>query len=117
MRAKLRELLTVDHDRLSSIKPVGDAFHVSLRALVGPADGEGEESFEFDVCSPAWLNDRLEGEPIVCGRFLLLSRRFEPDQIETYVRQRIEQTSGGRLASHRWQTRPLATVGVRRLPR
>jgi hypothetical protein len=94
MQAKLRELTTVDGEPLASVLPVPAAFHVSLRALIGPADGQGEESFDFDVCSPAWLDDRLNYEAILSGRFQLISRRFDPDQIETFVRERIAQATG-----------------------
>jgi Immunity protein 8 len=35
--------------------PDREDFGISVRALVGPADGEGEESFDFFVCTPRWL--------------------------------------------------------------
>ena len=94
MRAKLRKLLTVDHDRLDAVPPSGEAFCISLRAIVGPLGSDGEESFDFDVCSPAWLLSELDRFPVISGRFLLIVRDFDVKQIEEYVRKRLAQASG-----------------------
>nr|WP_082049244.1 Imm8 family immunity protein [Sphingomonas melonis] len=94
MIAELRALLTLEHEPLESIRPRGDAFCVSIRALVGPAGAPGEESFDFNVCSPAWLDQELNSHAIVEGRLLLIARSFDPQRIEDYVRKRIAQASG-----------------------
>lgn len=94
MRAELRELVTVEHDDLRAVRPADDAFYVSLRALIGPAGSEGEESFDLDVCSPEWLEAELERYNIVGGRFLLITRNFDAKQVEAYVRKRIAQATG-----------------------
>ncbi len=94
MKAELRALLTVEHEPISTAQPVGAAFRVALRALVGPLGLPGEESFDFAVCSPAWLVAAADGLSIIEGRFLFIARHFDPQRIENYVRQRIEQTSG-----------------------
>lgn len=94
MNAELRELLTIEHEPLDSVRPESDAFCVSLRALVGLSNSPGEESFDFDVCSPAWLQAELDSHAIIGGRFLLIARDLEPDRITEYVRKRISQASG-----------------------
>lgn len=94
MNAELRALLTIQHDPIDAVKPPSDAFCVSLRALIGVAGSQGEESFDFDVCSPAWLDAELEHHAIISGRFLLIVRNFDPRRIEEYVRKRIAQASG-----------------------
>ncbi|MHA0327650.1 Imm8 family immunity protein [Sphingomonas melonis] len=94
MIAELRALLTAENEPLKSIRPRGDAFCVSIRALVGPAGAPGEESFDFNVCSPAWLEYELDSHAIVEGRLLLIARTFDPQRIEDYVRKRIAQVSG-----------------------
>ncbi|WP_298289134.1 Imm8 family immunity protein [Novosphingobium sp.] len=94
MTAELRELLTLEHEPLESVRPESAAFRVSLRALIGPSDSPGEESFDFDVCSPAWLEAELDGQAFISGRFLLIARDFDPKCIEEYVRKRISQESG-----------------------
>ena len=94
MKAELRSLLTVEHEPISTAQPEGTAFRVSLRALVGPLGLPGEESFDFDVCSPAWLVAEVDSKSIIEGRFLLIARDFDPQRIENHVRQRIEEASG-----------------------
>lgn len=94
MNAELRELLTLEHEPLDSVQSGSGAFRVSLRALIGPLGSPGEESFDFDVCSPAWLEAELDRHPIIGGRFLLITRDFDPKRIEEYVRKRISQASG-----------------------
>jgi hypothetical protein len=94
MRAELRDLLTVDHDTLDALQPATDVFCISLRALIGPAGSEGEESFDFDVCSPAWLDAEAEKRPVISGRFLLITRRFNPELIEEYLRKRVAEATG-----------------------
>jgi hypothetical protein len=94
MNAELRALLTVEHEPLSTAQPEGEAFCICLRALVGPAGTQGEESFDFDVCSPAWLTTELGRQAIIGGRFLLIARDFDPQRIEDHVRRKIQQVSG-----------------------
>ena len=94
MRAELRELMTVEHGDLHAVRPANDAFCVSVRALIGPVDAEGEESFDFDVCSPAWLEAELQRQSMLSGRFLLIARDFDAKQIESHVRKRIAQATG-----------------------
>jgi hypothetical protein len=86
--------MTVEHAPVSTAQPEGQAFRISLRALVGPSGLPGEESFDFDVCSPDWLETQLDSQAVLEGRFLLIVRDFDPQSIEDYVRRRVEQTSG-----------------------
>ena len=94
MNPELRALLTIEHETLDHVGPVGDAFCVSLRALIGPAGSPGEESFDFQICSPAWLEGQLDRDPILGGRFLLIARDFDARRIEDYVRKRVAQATG-----------------------
>ncbi|MFL9840060.1 Imm8 family immunity protein [Sphingomonas sp. ST-64] len=94
MQAELRSLVTVYHEPLTTAYPSTEAFRISLRAMIGVAGEEGEESFDFDVCSPAWLDRELDDHPVVGGRFLLIVRDFKPAQIEGYVQKRIAHATG-----------------------
>lgn len=40
---------------LRSFQTIPTDFCVGVRALVGAAGGDGEESFDIEVCSPQWL--------------------------------------------------------------
>jgi Immunity protein 8 len=46
---------TVRHLQRPEDPPDREDFGISIRAILGPADGGGEESFDFFVCSPPWL--------------------------------------------------------------
>ncbi len=93
MQAELRSLYSTDVDDLRSYAP-GDDFCVTLRALIGPRGLPGEESFDIDVCSPAWLAAKVERDVVVSGRFRLFLARFDYEVVEGYVAKRIAQTTG-----------------------
>ena len=44
-----------------------DNFGFLLQAMVGPMDGEGEESFDIIVCTPKWLMDKYGGSEVLLG--------------------------------------------------
>jgi hypothetical protein len=56
MRANLRRLLCTDVPDLEAWRPEdAECFGIAVTAFVGPADGDGEESFDFTVCTARWL--------------------------------------------------------------
>lgn len=93
MQAELRSLFSTDVDDLASYAP-GETFCLTLRALVGPVDLPGEESFDFELCSPAWLAAEVEREHLVSGRFHLFMVRFDFAAVERYIARRIAQATG-----------------------
>jgi hypothetical protein len=48
-------------------------FHVTVRAMIGPDPGEGEESFDFRVCSQEWMNEEIEKRGYFLGRQMVIS--------------------------------------------
>lgn len=52
MRAELVALLT-------EAPPEAADFGVNVTVLLRPAGGEGEESFQLTVCTPAWLAENV----------------------------------------------------------
>lgn len=85
--------MSSDVDDLTSYTP-GDVFCLSLRALIGPKGSPGEESFDFDVCSPAWLAAEVDRNELVSGRFCLFMAQFDYRAIERYVSKRIAHATG-----------------------
>ncbi len=53
-------------------------------AMIGPADGMGEESFEFMLCTPDWFASKMKGD-IVEGRHYLFVKEFNYAQLERFV--------------------------------
>jgi hypothetical protein len=55
MNAKLKSWYCPGIEDLSNYSPLQlDNFCLLFRAMVGPADREGSESFDIQVCTPKW---------------------------------------------------------------
>jgi Immunity protein 8 len=66
-----------------------------MQADIGPVGEEGAETFDFTVCTPSGLADRLENdERPFWGRGLLIVRRFDWDQVEAALNQYVRSLSG-----------------------
>ena len=93
MRAELKSLSSVDVD-LRTYAPPEDAFCVEVTAEVGALGEKGADMFQFEVCSPEWLQRELQSETIVSGRHRLFMSRFSYDALEAYVLKRVRQAEG-----------------------
>ena len=94
MEAELRKMYCDDVDDLRSYAP-GPVFCVWLRTFIGTKASVGEDTFDFAVCSPAWLAAEVEQHRLVSGRFHLFMAEFDYSAVESYVGDRIKQASGG----------------------
>jgi hypothetical protein len=97
MRAELRSLHSADSKdgSLASFHP-DDAGHFVLRvtALVGPAGQEGEEGFDFTVCSPAWLAQDELPKGFAFQRHTLLVARWDAGLVERAISDLCLRTEG-----------------------
>jgi hypothetical protein len=66
-------------------------FSFLLQALVGPADGPGEESLQFIVCTPRSIRKKLATQPIVFGRSLVIVETWGAERILAGIRLAIER--------------------------
>ena len=62
--------------------------------MVGPEGGEGEESFDIDVCTPKWLEEACQGEGFVVGRHYLIVARYEVTQLKSVITGLVEKCEG-----------------------
>ncbi len=93
MRAELKRLHSPDVDPLETYRPIdSESFGVFVQAIVGPAGEEGEESFDFMVCTPRWLESRPA--EIILGQHHLVVRRFDYRAIEAFVRDFCAKCEG-----------------------
>ena len=71
-----------------------ERFCVSVRAMVGPNTGEGEESFDIQVCTPKRLEEICEKQGFVVGRHHLIVCRYDVGYIKKLITRLIENCEG-----------------------
>jgi hypothetical protein len=107
MRASLRRLHSPDVD-LSSFWPDDPCnFGFLLQAFIGPENELGDESFSFVVCTPRWLEVKLEGR-IMFGSHHLIVPGYDLHAIESYLKRHCDRCIG---ASWQEIASKLAKVG------
>jgi hypothetical protein len=90
MRAALRSLETDDAEELTSYSPRDPThFGLGVRAVIGDADGIGEELFDMLVCSPSWLEAEQLTKGFRWGHGILVLARWDPEVVERAVRDLV----------------------------
>jgi hypothetical protein len=94
MHARVSSLLTIEHGSLADVS-FEDPSNAAqwIRAIVGPHDGPGEESFDLLVCTPAWLQQQIEKVAPVVGIHHLVVARWDAAYVDQIVRDLIEAPS------------------------
>jgi hypothetical protein len=85
MRAELKRLHSPDADPLQSYQPADPrCFGIFVQAMIGPAGGDGEESFDFMLCTPLWLASRTQA--ITLGEHHVIVLEYDYVALEAFVR-------------------------------
>ncbi len=93
--AQVKSISTGDGDSMELHVPKdSQKFCVIVRVMVGPRGGEGEESFDINVCTPQWLAERIEREGFAFGTHRLFVPNYDPVQIKKLINKFIERYSG-----------------------
>jgi len=90
--ADLKRLHSPDVDYLEQFSPNGP-FGILVQAMVGPAGGEGEESFDIVVCTPEWFAQKMTSA-VVPGRHFLFVRSYNYDALVSYLREYCNSLRG-----------------------
>ena len=90
--AKLRFLDSTDADPLEAFTPSGP-FGILVTAMVGPADGPGQESFDFMVCTPDWYGSNMKHD-ITIGRHHVFVKQFDYARLREFVEAYCAECSG-----------------------
>lgn len=92
---ELRRLHSPDLWDLRTSTP-GDPtnFCVLVQAMIGPKDELGEESFDFSVCTPTWIQEALSRESFVFGKYYLIVERYSYDVIWKAIMSICQGVSG-----------------------
>jgi hypothetical protein len=98
MKAELRSLSSLDVD-LRSYVPDEEAFCITVTAQIAPVGQTAAEAFDFDVCSPRWLEACLKSESVISGRHTLFMSDFNLEVLESYILKRVHQAEGSDWAS------------------
>jgi hypothetical protein len=95
MKAAIRRFHSPDVDDLKRWFPAEpECFGFLLQVLVGPGDGEGEESFDFVVCSPEWLRRKYGDDAIVLGRHYILLFIYDFDRVKKAIEAIVAKATG-----------------------
>ena len=70
-----------------------ERFSLSVTASIGPADGEGQELFQVEVCSPAALRGARRPHGYTFVRHVLLVERWDAELVENRASGRLCQTT------------------------
>ena len=109
MHATIRRLHTPDAPGFRDFVPQDESdFALLVQVVAGPHDGEGEESFDIEVVTPAHLSRRLSRSGPMSGRHLLLVDRFNADEIERWLERAVAACTG---ASWREVAKKLSRIG------
>ena len=74
--------------------PDPNRFGFLLQVMVGPKGGEGEESFNIEVCTPAWLEERYQADGIVLGLHHLIVFSYDIARIKGFIIEFVSRSPG-----------------------
>jgi hypothetical protein len=92
----LRRLHSPDVPDLTEFQPV-DATNVGfllLQMIVGPLEGEGEESFDVIVCIPRWLLENQAPDEVISGRHHIVMAEYNLKRLEEFITSYLCQCEG-----------------------
>ena len=95
MQAALKGLYSSDFVDVETYMPdQEDNFGFVLRAMVGPMDGEGEESFDIFVCTPKWLLEKHAGSDVLLGLHKLIVFKYDYRRLWQFIEKYLMHCSG-----------------------
>ena len=62
--------------------------------MVGPLDGEGEESFDILVCTPKWLMQKYGSSEILLGLHKLIVFEYDHLRLRQFIGKNLMRCSG-----------------------
>jgi hypothetical protein len=100
VRAELKRLQSLDVADLENFSPPeADNFRILVQALIGPLGSKGQESFDFVVCTPKWIENEVDTQGPRFGRAHILVKKYDYNEILGA----IEKLCNG-LSGDNWET-------------
>lgn len=94
MFAKLNKVFSPDINDLKSYRIESESFSFLVQASIGSNIGNGEDIFDFIVCSPKWLESVLEVEKTWFGKGYLFMNFYTYDLLINTLSKLCQRTSG-----------------------
>jgi hypothetical protein len=95
MQAVLKGLHSTDVSNIEAYVPTEeDDFGIVLRAMIGPLNGEGEESFDITVCTPKWLIRTYQPSEILLGLHKLIVFKYNYLRVRGFIEKFLTRCSG-----------------------
>jgi hypothetical protein len=95
MQAALKGLYSTDiADVETHLPDEEDNFGFVLRAMVGPLDGEGAESFDIVVCTPKWLLQKYASSEVLFGLHKLILFNYDYLRLRQFIEKFLLRCSG-----------------------
>lgn len=94
MRAELKEIHSPDIELESFWPEDTKNFGFYLEAMIGPEGQEGEESFGFQVCTPAWLETHYSETDVLFCRHMIIVFEYDVSRIKSSLSNYCERCFG-----------------------
>ena len=95
MQAVLKSLIATDISDVETYRPdEEDNFGFLLRAMIGPKDEEGEESFDIFVCTPKWLLEKYGASDVLLGLHKLIVFKYDYIRLRQFIEKFLMRCSG-----------------------
>jgi hypothetical protein len=95
MKAHIRHIGLPQGDELESFRPDDlSNFYVTVRAMIGPDGEPGEESFDFSVCNPAWLEGECERKGFFLIRRFLAVSHWDASLVRRAIENEVSSVTG-----------------------
>jgi hypothetical protein len=95
MKAQIQKYHSPDTPDLATYIPKEpDCFAVLLQIMIAPEESEGEESFDVLVCTPKYLEKKLEHGMPLFGRHMLIVKTYSWPQIRHSIEEYCNSLEG-----------------------
>lgn len=92
VRAKLKRLHSPDVWDLEKYSPGDVPFGFLLQAMIGPLDTDGEDLFQFVVCTPDWFADNLlRPTKIISGEHTLFVTEYDYKALRGFIERAVHR--------------------------
>jgi hypothetical protein len=94
MKAVLRRMHSPDVRDLERFMPDSDVFVLLVQFLFGSDENDGEESFDAIVCSPKWIEKKVDELGIMDARHHIIMKQFDIKVLREFVTEFSNGCSG-----------------------